>query len=109
MRPRRAGLWTRPCAPIFGIVLLAALIFGGFWVIKSAVRSPAGQVIERQVSKVGQSLREHLNRDIIGRAAERERDDDSASRAEAIIRERYARGEIDREQYLEMLNDMKSR
>src|SRR5438876_693280 len=59
--------------PMFGTVLLIATICGGLWLVKSVVRSPTGQAIERQTSKTGQSLRDHFNADITGRSRESDR------------------------------------
>src|ERR1700691_2468561 len=67
--------------PFAGLILLAALVLGGGWVVNSVVRSPAGQSIKRQFSET-----------------EQHDEGDSTSRDKQIVRERYARGEIDRKQ-----------
>jgi len=95
--------------PIVGLVLLLALVFGGFWVVKSAVRSPAGQAIERQLSGTGQAVRDQFRAGTDDSRQKHEREVDTASPAEEILRQRYARGEIDRKQYLEMMADLKQR
>ena len=95
--------------PFVGLVLLLALALGGFWVVKTAVRSPAGQAIERQVSETGQAVRDHFRAGTDDSGQKREHTRDAASPAEEILRQRYARGEIDRKQYLEMMADLKQR
>ena len=94
--------------PFVGLLLLVALVLGGGWLVKSAVRSPAGQAIERQFSETGQAVRDRLP-GTGDRSAKRQREGDAASRADEILRERYARGEIDRKQYLEILDDLNKR
>lgn len=83
-----------------GLLLLVVLVGGGFWVVKTASRSSAGQAIVREVSAAEQKVRDHFDS---GRLDPKE----EQSRAEEILRERYARGEIDRKQYLEMSDDLK--
>jgi len=93
--------------PFVGLILLVALVLGAGWLVKSAVRSPAGQAIERQFSETGQVVRDRFYAGTDDRSAKHHHGD--ASRAEEILRERYARGEIDRKQYLEMLDDLNKR
>jgi hypothetical protein len=95
--------------PFVGLLLLVALVLGGGWLVKSAVRSPAGQAMERQFSETGQAVRDRFPAGTGDRSAKRQREGDAASRTDEILRERYARGEIDRKQYLEMLEDLKRR
>ncbi len=87
--------------PFVGFLLLLALFSGGAWVVKSAVRSQDGQAIDRPISETGRSLRDRLFRG--------EPDGDPAARARDIAKERYARGEIDRDQYLQILKDLDDR
>lgn len=84
--------------PFIGLLFLLALLLGGAWVVKSAARSPDGQTIERRISETGRSLRDRL--------FPGERAGESASKAREIVKEHYARGEIDRDQYLQMLKDL---
>jgi uncharacterized membrane protein len=108
--PVGPGLGLGPALdPLVGLILLVALVLGGGWLVKSAVRSPAGQAIERQFSEAGQAVRDRLHAGTDDRSAKRQHEGDAAPRAEEILRERYARGEIDRKQYLEMLEDLKNR
>ena len=46
--------------PFVGLILLVALVLGAGWLVKSAVRSPAGQAIERQFSETGQAVRDRF-------------------------------------------------
>jgi hypothetical protein len=87
--------------PFFGFVLLLALLLGGAWVVRSLARSPDGQAIERRMSETGRSLRDRL--------FSGEQGGDPASKATDIVKERYARGQIDRDQYLQMLKDLDDR
>jgi uncharacterized membrane protein len=66
-------------------------------------------VIERQFSETGQAVRDRFHAGADNRFAKRQRENDAASGAGEILRERYARGEIDRKQYLEMLDDLNKR
>ena len=77
--------------------------------VKSAIRSPARQAIERQFSETGQAVRDRFRTGGDETDAERERKSEVSSRPKEILRQRYARGEIDRKQYLEMLDDLNSR
>lgn len=83
-----------------GLLLVVALVVGGFWVVRAAGRSPTGRAIVREVSGAEQRVRDHFDSGRLDRKTEQE------SRAEEILRERYARGEIDRTQYLQMLDDL---
>jgi len=104
-----------PAGPVLGLgptldppaalILLIALVFGGFWVVKSAFQSPSGQAIERRIVETGQSVLDQF-RSPSRNAGEQ---GEAPSRSEEILKERYARGEIDRTQYLEMLNDVRRR
>jgi len=93
--------------PFVGGVLLVALVCGGLWAVKSVVRSPAGQAVERQFSESGQAIVGHFRSRQDTNGASQQHDSEGASRAEDILRERYARGEIERKQYLEMLEDLR--
>jgi len=84
--------------PFVGFVLLLAILLGGAWVVRSAARSQDGQAIERRMNETGRSLRDRL--------FPGEQGGDPASKARDIAKERYARGEIDRDQYLQMLKDL---
>ena len=107
--PVRPALGLGPALdPFVGLILLVALVLGAGWLVKSAVRSPAGQAIERQFSETGQAVRDRFDAGTDDRSAKHHQGD-AASRAEEILRERYARGEIDRKQYLEMLDDLNKR
>ena len=94
--------------PFAGLILLVALVLGGGWVVKTASRSSAGQAIEKQVVETGQAVRDRFA-GTDDPSAKRQHEGKAASGAEEILRERYARGEIDRKQYLEMLDDLKNR
>ena len=95
--------------PLVGLALLVALVLAGVWVVKSAVRSRAGQAVERQFSETEQAVRDRCRAGSDNRDAKHRREGDVTSRAEEVLRERYARGEIDRKQYLEILDDLKHR
>jgi hypothetical protein len=95
--------------PFVGPVLLVALVLGGLWTVKSVVRSPAGQAAERHLSEAGQAIVGHFHSGPDKNSAQHQHESDGAPRSEEILRERYARGEIDRKQYLEMLDDLKNR
>lgn len=86
---------------LVGLLLLVALIVGGFWAARSATRSSAGQAIVREFSGAEQRVRDHFD------SVKAEQRTEPSSKAQDILRERYARGEIDRTQYLEMLDDLK--
>jgi len=83
--------------PFIGIVLLLAVLLGGSWVLKSVAHSPGGQAIEKRVCEKARSWGDWLFSEEHG---------DSASRARDIIKGRYARGELDRDHYLQMLQDL---
>jgi predicted transcriptional regulator len=72
-------------------------------------RSPTGQAIKRQFSETEQTVRDRLRAGTEDRSASCHDEGDATSRDKQIVRERYARGEIDRKQYLEMLDDLKNR
>ena len=93
--------------PFVGGVLLVALVCGGLWAVKSVVRSPAGQAVERQLSESGHAIVGHFRSSQDTNGAAHQHASDGASCAEDILQERYARGEIERKQYLEMLEDLK--
>jgi hypothetical protein len=95
-----------PLDPLVGWVLLVALVCGGLWVVKIAVRSPTGQAVERTISEASQSIRNQLGQSA-GRVNKERHESPPMSRAEELLKERYARGDIDRKQYLEMLDDLK--
>jgi hypothetical protein len=95
--------------PFAGLLLLVALVLGGGWIVNSAVRSPAGQAIKRQFSETERAVRDRFRAGTEDRSASSHDEGDTTSRDNQIVRERYARGEIDRKQYLEMLADLKSR
>jgi uncharacterized membrane protein len=94
--------------PFVGLIMLVALVLGGGWLVKSVVRSPAGQAIQRQFSETRQAVRNRVHVGTDDRSAKRQYEGAAASHAEETLRERYARGEIDRKQYLETLEDLKS-
>jgi len=87
--------------PFMSVVLVAALVVGGYWVVRSAGNSPTVQAISKRVSATGESVRDY--------AHERMQPAAQPPSAEEILRERYARGEIDRKQYLEMMEDLKKK
>jgi hypothetical protein len=95
--------------PFAGLILLAALVLGGGWVVNSVVRSPAGQAIKRQSSETEQAVRDRVHVGTDDHSANRYDEGAATSHDEQIVRERYARGEIDRKQYLEILDDLKNR
>ena len=72
--------------------MFAALVLGGGWAVRSVWKRPVRQSIDRESLKTGQA----------GHPS-----GDAALHAEEILRQRYARGEIDRKQYLEILGDLK--
>jgi type VI protein secretion system component VasK len=86
--------------PLVSVVLVIALIIGGYWVVKSAANSPTVHAIGKQFSATEKSVRDY--------AHERTEPSQPPS-AEDTLRQRYARGEIDRKQYLEMMEDLKKK
>lgn len=83
--------------PIVSLVLVVALIVGGCWIVRSATNSPTVQAIGKQMSMIGKNLREDRHEQA------------PLPTAEETLRERYARGEIDRKQFLEMMDDLRKR
>jgi uncharacterized membrane protein len=83
--------------PTVSLVLVVALIVGGCWVVQSAANSPTVQAIGKQMSTIGKNVREDRHEQAPPRTAEE------------ILRERYAGGEIDRKQFLEMMDDLRKR
>jgi hypothetical protein len=86
--------------PVVSLILVVALMVGGYWVVRSAANSPTVQAIGKQISATGGSVRDD---------AHERTEPPQPSDAEVILRERYARGEIDRKQYLEMMEDLKKK
>jgi uncharacterized membrane protein len=84
-----------PADPIASLVFVVAVIVGGFWVVRSATTSPRMQTFGKQISMIGKDKREDPTTE--------------APTTEGIIRERYARGEIDRKQFLEMMDDLRKK
>jgi uncharacterized membrane protein len=89
------ALGLGPADPIASLILIVVLIVGGFWVVRSAAKSPTMQTLGKQVSMIGKDKREDRSKE--------------APTAEEILRERYARGEIDRTQFLEMMDDFRKK
>jgi hypothetical protein len=87
--------------PIVSLIIVGALIVGGYWIVKSTGRSPIAQAITKRISATEESVR--------GYPHERIEPEKHSPRAEEILRERYARGEIDRKQYLDMMDDPKKK
>jgi len=87
--------------PIVSLILVGALIVGGYWVVKSVGSSPAALGITKGVSATEDRVR--------GYAHEPIKPENPALPLEQILRERYARGEIGREQYHEMMEDLKEK
>ena len=83
--------------PIVSLILVVALFVGGCLVVRSAANSPTVQAIGKQMSTFGKNVREDRNEQA------------PLPTAEEILRERYARGEIDRKQFLEMMDDLKTK
>jgi uncharacterized membrane protein len=81
--------------PIVSVILVGALILGGYWVVKSVGSSPAAQAITKGIAATEERVR--------GCAYEPMKPENPSLTAEQILRERYARGEIDQEQYHEMM------
>jgi uncharacterized membrane protein len=88
--------------PIIGPLLFVFLLIGEFLAVKSVSDSPTVQAISKRISMAGSDLQksyaEHSAASVQPRA-----------NPEEILRERYARGEIDRKQYLEMLEDLRKK
>lgn len=87
--------------PIVSLLLVAVLLLGGYWALRSASGSPTVQAIGKRVTATGEIVRDYA----------RERTESTTPRpsAEEILRERYARGEINRREYLEMMEDLKKK
>lgn len=81
-----------PLDPLAGLIMFAALVLGLGWAVKSVWKRPVRQSIDREFSKTGQAGHPSGG---------------AVLHAEEILRQRYARGEIDRKQYLEMSGDLK--
>jgi hypothetical protein len=93
--------------PLVGLLVFTGLILGGAWAVKSTLRSSIGPAINRWSSDTGQTSCDPFSAgDKTTTADQRRRT--ASSNAEEILRERYARGEIGREQYLETIKDLKS-
>jgi len=88
--------------PIIGPLVFLILLIGGFWVVKSVSDSPTVQAISKQISAAGSDLQRSYAEHSAASAQPR-------TNPEEILRERYARGEIDRKQYLEMLEDLRKK
>jgi uncharacterized membrane protein len=89
---------------IVGLIIVAGLILAGLWAFRVAVHSSKGQTIGRQDSE---TARDSLHGRVGRHDSKREGADQFSWRPEVTLRQRYARGEIDRKQYLEMLDDLK--
>lgn len=75
------GMGIGPGGGIVPLLIVTVLILGGFWVIRTIYRDRNDR----------NDLQEH-------------RDDDGDARQ--ILRQRYARGEVDREEFLAMKEDL---
>jgi len=83
--------------PLMSLLLVVALIAGGYCVVKSEANSPSAHAIGKQISAARRSVRDYVHE---------QTEPSQPPSPEEILRQRYARGEIDRKQYLEMIEDL---